>query len=357
MAQRGQVMLAILDLWAALYLAGPDGSTNCAAVQRVDWLCRWRKDTGLGRSGKRCMLAAMTTDKPIPRNTKVPPAHKAAPAQPARRGCLARLAWLLAIASVLGGSAATAGWYWLDATLPDVFSFDAYRQIAKESSRVYAAGGEVVARFGEEIRTVIPTERIPPTMRYAMVCAEDAAFFDHPGLDIAGIARALWIDVTRGRYAQGASTLTQQFAKTRFLDRGKTFTRKFKELVLARKLETKLTKDEILTLYLNEVYFGHGRYGIEEAARFFCDRSTGELDVAQAALLAGMVNSPAKFSPFRHPEQAKKRRAYVLGQMLNHGYISQADHDRAAQQPLPTELTTKWMGWAAGMSRRCGGWR
>ncbi len=281
------------------------------------------------------MLAAMTTTKPIPQNSKLPPASKSGLAKPAGRGCLAQLALLVAVAGVLGGGGATAGWYWLDATLPDVFSFEAYRQIAKESSRVYAAGGEVVARFGEEIRTVIPTERIPPTMRYAMVCAEDAAFFDHPGLDIAGIARALWIDVTSGRYAQGASTLTQQFAKTRFLDRGKTFTRKFKELVLARKLETKLTKDEILTLYLNEVYFGHGRYGIEEAARFFCDRSTGELDVAQAALLAGMVNSPARFSPFRHPDQAKKRRGYVLGQMLNHGYISQADHDRANQQPLP----------------------
>lgn len=301
------------------------------------------------------MLAAMTTAKPVPHNSKVPPNPKGSAVPPKGRGCLGRLAVFLGVCGVIGGGVATAGWYWLDATLPDVFSFAAYRQIAKESSRVYAAGGEVVARFGEEIRTVIPTERIPPTMRYAMVCAEDAAFFDHPGLDIAGIARALWIDVTRGRYAQGASTLTQQFAKTRFLDRGKTFTRKFKELVLARKLETKLSKDEILTLYLNEVYFGHGRYGIEEAARYFCDRSTGELDVAQAALLAGMVNSPARFSPFRHPDQAKKRRSYVLGQMLHHGYISQADHDRANGQPLPVAPFDKVDGvgsWYVEMVRR-----
>lgn len=291
----------------------------------------------------------MATQKPVAQNSRLPlPPQKDAGKREGQksppgksRGCLAQLALLVALSGLLGGGAAAVGWYWLDATLPDVFSFEAYRQIAKESSRVYAAGGEVVARFGEEIRTVIPSERIPPAMRYAMVCAEDAAFFDHPGLDLAGIARALWVDVTKGRYAQGASTLTQQFAKTRFLGREKTFTRKFKELVLARKLESKLSKDEILTLYLNEVYFGHGRYGIEEAARYFCGRSTGELDVAQAALLAGIVNSPARFSPFRYPDRAKQRRAYVLGQMLRHGYISQADHDRADQQALPQKAQDK----------------
>lgn len=261
--------------------------------------------------------------------------------RPARRGCLARLILWFAVAALCGSAAAAGLWMWVDATLPDVFSFEAYRQIAKESSRIYAAGGEVVARFGDEIRTVIPAERIPPTVRSAIVCAEDSAFYSHPGLDLVGIARALWVDVATGRYAQGASTLTQQLAKTRFLGREKTFTRKLKELVLARKLETKLSKDEILTLYLNEVYFGHGRYGIEEAARFFFGRSASELDVAQAALLAGLVNSPGRLSPLNHPDRAKARRTYVLGQMLAHGYIVQADFDRADQQPLPTAAADK----------------
>lgn len=250
-----------------------------------------------------------------------------------------RLLALLVSLGLLVTLAAAATWYYVEATLPDVFSLQAYRQIAKESSRVYASSGEVVARFGDEIRTVIPTEQIPPTMRYAMVCAEDAAFFSHPGLDVGGIARALWVDVTRGRLAQGASTLTQQLAKTRFLSREKTLTRKLKELVLARKLETHLSKDEILTLYLNEVYFGHGRYGIEEAARFFFGRSASELDVAQAALLAGLVNSPARLSPFKHPDRARARRTYVLQQMLHHGYIQQADFARADAAPLPQPQT------------------
>ncbi len=253
-----------------------------------------------------------------------------------KRGCLKRLLVLMLGLALGGAGIATAGWLWVDATLPDVFSLEAYRGLAKESTRVYAAGGEVVARFGDEIRTVIGPERIPPTVRYAMVCAEDSAFYSHPGLDVAGIARALWVDLTQGRYAQGASTLTQQFAKTRFLGREKTFTRKLKELVLARKLETHLTKDEILTLYLNEVYFGHGRYGIEEAARFFFGRSASELDLAQAALLTGLVNSPSRLSPLQHPDRAKARRTYVLRQMLGHGYIAQADFDRADAAPLPS---------------------
>ncbi len=243
------------------------------------------------------------------------------------------LVTVLGTAVTVGGGAL--GWVWLDETLPDVFSFEAYRHIARESSRVHAAGGEVVAQFGEEIRTVVPYERIPKSMLYALVCAEDAAFYSHPGLDFAGIARALWIDVTKGRYAQGASTITQQFAKTRYLDRQKTFTRKLKELVLARKLETKLSKDEILTLYANEIYFGHGRYGVEEAARFYFGRSVGEIDVAQAAMLAGIVNSPAKFSPLRHPDNATARRSYVLQQMQKHGYISADDLARAEATPLP----------------------
>ena len=258
------------------------------------------------------------------------------------RGCMVRLLWFGLLVALCGTALVAGGFWWLDATLPDVFSWQAYRQIAKESSRVYAAGGEVVARFGDEVRTVIPAERMPPVVRFAMVCAEDAAFYDHPGLDFGGIARALWVDATTGRYAQGASTITQQFAKTRYLDREKTVTRKLKELVLARKLETKLSKDEILTLYLNEVYFGHGRYGIEEAARFFFGRSASELDVAQAALLTGLVNSPGRLSPFKHPDRAKARRSYVLGQMHKHGYISQADLERAEKEPLPSAGHDTW---------------
>ncbi len=241
---------------------------------------------------------------------------------------------LVALALVIG--CGTAGFVWLEARLPDVFSFAAYRRLAWEHSRVHAAGGELIARFGPQVRTVVPLERIPDTALYAVVCAEDAAFFHHPGLDLLGIARALWIDVTERRYAQGASTITQQFAKTRFLSSRKTISRKLKELVLARKLEQKLSKQDILAMYVNEIYFGHGRYGIEEASRFFFGKPVGQVDVAEAAMLAGVVNSPARFSPLRHPEAARKRRAYVLGQMHRRGYISAADAARADAAPLPS---------------------
>jgi penicillin-binding protein 1A len=251
-------------------------------------------------------------------------------------GCFVRIFAALLVLSALALGAGALGWLWIDASLPDVFSFQAYRQIARESSRVHAAGGEVIAQFGEEIRTVVPQERIPDTMRYALVCAEDAAFFSHPGLDFVGIARAIWVDLTTGKMKQGASTITQQFAKTRFLSSEKSVLRKLRELVLARKLEERLEKNEILTLYANEIYFGHGRYGAEEAARFYFGRSVSEIDVAQAALLAGIINSPARFSPLRHPDNARTRRSYVLKQMQENGYITAADLERAEAEPLPT---------------------
>jgi len=242
------------------------------------------------------------------------------------------------VAAAIGTGAAWAGFAWLEARLPDVFSFDSYKRIALESTRVYASGGELIARFGPENRTVVPQQRIPKTMLYAAVCAEDASFFNHPGLDVAGIARALWVDVTEGRYAQGASTITQQFAKTRYLSREKTLLRKLKELVLARKLEQKLSKNDILALYLNEIYFGHGRYGVEEAARLYFGKPIAQVDLAEAALLAGLINGPERLSPYKRPDLAFKRRAYVLDQMARRGYITAADADRAGAEPIPSAV-------------------
>ena len=245
------------------------------------------------------------------------------------------IAGITATALTIGAGAV--GFVWLEARLPDVFSFAAYRKLAREHSRIVAANGEMVGRFGPEVRTVVPLQRIPKTVLFAVVCAEDAAFFHHPGLDLLGIARALWVDISERRYAQGASTITQQFAKTRYLTSEKTVIRKLKELVLARKLEQKLSKEDILAMYVNEIYFGQGRYGVEEAARHFFGKPVGQVDVAEAALLAGVVNSPGRFNPFRHPKACRKRRAYVLEQMHRRGYISAADASRADAQPLPVE--------------------
>ena len=195
-----------------------------------------------------------------------------------------------------------------------------------------------MARFGSENRTFVGIDQIPDTLRYAVVAAEDAAFYHHPGLDLLGIARALWIDVAAGRYKQGASTITQQFAKTRFLSSEKSVVRKLSELVLARKLEQKASKDEILAMYLNEIYYGHGAYGCEEAARLFFGKPVGQIDLAEAAMLAGVVNAPSRWSPINHPKRAKQRRAYVLDQMHRRGYIGAEDAARAAEAPLPETL-------------------
>lgn len=244
-------------------------------------------------------------------------------------------------ATALAAAGLWAGYTALEATLPDVFSFSAYRKLALESSRVYASGGEPIARFGAENRTVVAPAEIPDALRFAIVASEDAAFYHHPGLDLFGIARALWVDVSAGRYKQGASTITQQFAKTRFLSADKRVIRKLKELILARRLEQRASKDEILAMYLNEIYYGHGAYGCEEAARRFFGKPVGQIDLAEAALLAGVVNAPSRLSPFNHPERARTRRAYVLDQMHRRGYIGAEDAERGKRAPLPTETSAE----------------
>ena len=284
-------------------------------------------------------LETTLTDKDPSKAPKPQKAARSALPQRGRAGTWLRR--LLALSLLAGAAAVTSAWVGfaaLEARLPDVFSLQSYRQIALESSRVYAAGGEALARFGTENRTVVGIDQIPDTLRYAVVAAEDAAFYHHPGLDLLGIARALWIDVVAGRYKQGASTITQQFAKTRFLSAEKSVVRKLSELVLARKIEQKASKDEILAMYLNEIYYGHGAYGCEEAARLFFGKPVGQIDLAEAAMLAGVVNAPSRWSPINHPERAKQRRAYVLDQMHKRGYIGAEDAARAAEAPLPTTL-------------------
>ncbi len=267
------------------------------------------------------------------RRASKPRAGNAAPR--AGGGCLRRL-----LVVALGVMAALVVLLWLafvaiEGQLPEVFSYQDYRAIALQSSRVYAAGGEALARFGPENRTVIGPKQIPDTLRFAVVAAEDAAFYHHPGLDLLGIARAIWVDLRAGGYKQGASTITQQFAKTRFLSAEKSILRKLRELVLARKIELRAGKDEILAMYLNEIYYGHGAHGCEEAARLYFGKGVAQLDLAEAAMLAGVINAPGRWSPLRHPEKAKVRRAYVLGQMRDRGYIGAEDAARATAAPLP----------------------
>ncbi|MEM7676360.1 MAG: PBP1A family penicillin-binding protein, partial [Myxococcota bacterium] len=199
---------------------------------------------------------------------------------------------------------------------------------------IYGRGGEIVARFAKERRTVVPFEQIPSVMVDAVVSAEDAGFFEHTGIDFMGIARCVIKNVTRGRAVCGASTITQQTVKTFFLTPEKSIIRKLKEMILAKRLEEALTKQDILFLYLNQIYFGHGAYGVEAASRVYFGKSVSKLEVQEAALLAGLPQSPSRLDPYRHSQRAMKRRAYVLARMHEQQKISDAQYEAAKESPL-----------------------
>ncbi len=217
---------------------------------------------------------------------------------------------------------------------PEIISFNDYRAQARQMSRVYAADGSPVAEWFEERRSVVCPRTLPRHVLEAVLAAEDSDFYRHPGIDMFGIARAMLVNLRAGRIRQGGSTITQQVAKTFFLTPERTYGRKLEELVLARRLEQRLTKDEILGLYLNQIYFGHGRYGIEEAAQFFFARPARDLTPEQAATLAAVIPAPVALSPVRHPPRARARRDAVLGRMARAGFLDPAEAARLAALPL-----------------------
>jgi len=178
-------------------------------------------------------------------------------------------------------------------------------------------------------------------MVQAVVAAEDAEFFKHGGLNYVGMLRAFLTNVRAGRFVQGGSSITQQVVKTVFLSPERTMRRKLQEVILARKLESELSKEEILFLYLNEIYYGHGRYGVQEASRFFFGQDVDKVGLGELALLAGLPQSPERLSPFKHPEAAKRRQSYVLGRMAKLGMISEADARRLTEQPIKVVRSTR----------------
>ena len=219
-----------------------------------------------------------------------------------------------------------------DPKLPTVESLKDYRP--KQVTRVLDRNGVVIGELGAEKRTLVPYAQIPQVLVNAVVAAEDADYWNHAGLDYRGMLRAFIENVLRGRTAQGGSTITQQVVKTFLLSPERTLRRKVQEIILARQLSEKLSKEQILELYLNQIYYGHGRYGCEEGARFFFGKQVHDITLAEAALLAGLPQSPERLSPRKHPEAAKTRQRYVLGQMAEHGYIDRATAERLAAEPI-----------------------
>ncbi|HWV37098.1 MAG TPA: PBP1A family penicillin-binding protein [Vulgatibacter sp.] len=245
-----------------------------------------------------------------------------------------RLPWLQVAAALVAAGAVAVGVfaYAVLADLPSVEQLVDWEP--KESTKVFSSDGELIAEFFEERRTAIPPAEIPENLKRAILAAEDSHFYLHDGLDYLGIARTFVKNLTSGRIRGGASTITQQVVKTFLLSPERTYTRKLKEAILARRLEETFSKDEILYLYLTQINFGHGRYGVEEAARFYFGKGAKDLTLRESSLLAGLPQRPAELSPLTHPENARNRQIYVLRQMLQNGWITQEEHDREAGRPI-----------------------
>jgi len=181
---------------------------------------------------------------------------------------------------------------------------------------------------------VVPIEQVPKHVVEAFIAAEDGSFYEHTGLDYAGILRAAFTNLVEGRKAQGASTITQQVAKTFLLTPERSYTRKLKDMVLARRIEKALSKNDILYLYLNQIYFGSGAYGVEAAAQTYFGKSARDLQVHEAALLAGLVPRPAEWNPHVDPEMARRKQLLVLHRMVEQNFLPADQHDTWAAQPL-----------------------
>jgi penicillin-binding protein 1A len=252
-------------------------------------------------------------------------------AEPRRRGWLRGLLGAFAILVLLATLTVSASAIWLFAvlprSLPSVKELESLQPVL--GSKVYDDADELFTEFHAERRIFLPLAQIPQALRDAIVAVEDARFYSHWGVDPMGIARAVYQNIRRGRLVEGGSTITQQLAKVLFLTPDKSLERKLKEAVLALELERRYSKDRILEMYLNQIYFGHGAYGVEAAARTYFGRSVTELGVPEAALLAALPRAPTTYSPFEHPAQARRRRAHVLNRMVEMGVLTRAEAARA----------------------------
>ncbi|AUW41897.1 Penicillin-binding protein 1A [Rhizobium leguminosarum] len=225
--------------------------------------------------------------------------------------------------------------------LPDYAVLNSYAPPV--TTRVHAGNGALMAEYAKEKRLFLPIQAIPDRVKAAFLSAEDKNFYNHPGVDLTGLGRAILVNLQNfgsGRRPVGASTITQQVAKNFLLSSDQTIDRKIKEAILSFRIEQAYSKDKILELYLNEIFFGLNSYGIAGAALTYFNKSVTELTVAEAAYLASLPKGPANYHPFRHPEAALERRNWVIDRMVENGYVSQSDGEEAKKQPLGVTART-----------------
>ncbi|MBH8561097.1 penicillin-binding protein [Nostoc sp. CENA67] len=217
--------------------------------------------------------------------------------------------------------------------LPDVRQLRNF--VPSETTYIYDIKGKLLARIhGEANRQVVPLEQISPNLKRAVLASEDSRFYEHHGINPGGIGRAALVNLAAGDVREGGSTITMQLVKNLFLSQKRAFTRKIIEAVLAIRLEQVLSKDEILEMYLNQVYWGHNNYGVQTAARTYFKKSAQNLTLAESAMMAGLIQAPEEFSPFVNMDLAKQKQKEVLGRMLELNWISQQEYDDALKEKI-----------------------
>ncbi len=218
--------------------------------------------------------------------------------------------------------------------LPSLEALTAYQP--KIPLRIYTAEGIMIGEFGEERRAVISIADAPQQLKNAVIAAEDERFYEHPGIDYVGVMRAAWANLVAGGRRQGASTITMQVARNFFLSSEKTLTRKLYEALLAFKIEHSLTKEQILELYVNQIYLGHRAYGFAAASQIYYGKALGQLSLAETAMLAGLPKAPSLYNPISNAQRAKVRQQYVLRRMTELGYIDATQYEDALKAPVRT---------------------
>jgi len=220
----------------------------------------------------------------------------------------------------------------IESELPDV---DVLKNVQMQVPlRIYTSDGKLIAEYGEKRRMPVPYDEIPKPLINALLATEDQRFFEHPGVDLKGLMRASVQLALTGRKTQGGSTITMQVARNFFLSPQKTYTRKIKEILLAIKIDQSLSKQKILDLYLNKIYFGNRAYGVAAAAQAYYGKPLDQLTLPEMAMIAGLPKAPSNLNPISHPKAAKERRNHVLSRMYEHHYIDKATYEKAIKTPL-----------------------
>ncbi|WP_029226512.1 transglycosylase domain-containing protein, partial [Burkholderia ubonensis] len=253
-----------------------------------------------------------------------------------RRSFRSRVAlWFVGLFATLAVVGALIVGYALVVMAPQLPSLDALTNYQpKVPLRVYSADHVLIGEFGEERRSLVRFQEIPDVMKKAVLAIEDYRFYEHGGVDFLGILRAGVADLMHGGARQGASTITMQVARNFFLSSEKTYTRKIYEMLLAYKIEKALTKDQILELYMNQIYLGQRAYGFAAAARVYFGKDLKDITLAEAAMLAGLPKAPSAYNPVVNPKRAKVRQEYILKRMREVGYITQPQYDQAIKEEI-----------------------